>query len=160
MKKLALPFFYYHLWANEQWIEHLRKLPEEIVYKEVNSVFPSISQTFSHMYAVDELWFFRIKGKSLDSIESKQFNTTQEIKDAFTALHNEMLEFLRLKDDWEELVVYYNTKGQCFRNSILEIIHHIVNHGTYHRGNISAMIRQLGYPGVSTDYIYYLREKE
>jgi uncharacterized damage-inducible protein DinB len=157
MKKLTLQFFAYHSWANKQLIEHFRKLPKEIINKEVNSVFPSISQTFAHMYAVDELWFLRINGKSVNAIESKQFATIQEMDDAFTYLHNEMLNFLNLKDDLEQPVIYTNTKGQRFSNSIREIIYHIVNHGTYHRGNISAMIRQLGYQGVSTDYIYYLR---
>jgi uncharacterized damage-inducible protein DinB len=157
MKKLTLQFFDYHSWATKQLIEHLSKLPKEIMNKEVNSVFPSISHTFAHMYAVDELWFLRISGKGVDSIESKPFKTIQEMNDAFTCLHNEMLEFLNLKDDLEQTVIYTNTKGQRFRNSIREIIYHIVNHGTYHRGNISAMIRQLGYQGVSTDYIYYLR---
>jgi uncharacterized damage-inducible protein DinB len=157
MKKLTLQFFNYHSWANKQLIEHLSKLPKEIINEEVKSVFPSISQTFAHMYAVDELWFLRISGKSLNSIESKPFKTIQEMNDAFTYLHHEMLEFLNLKDDLEQTVIYTNTKGQRFTNSIREIIYHIVNHGTYHRGNIAAMIRQLGYQGISTDYIYYLR---
>jgi uncharacterized damage-inducible protein DinB len=157
MRKLTLQFFCYHSWANKQLIEHLSKLPKEIINKEVNSVFPSISQTFAHMYAVDELWFLRINGKSVDSIESKRLKTIQEMNDAFTYLHNEILEFLNHQDDLEQTVVYHNTKGQRFSNSIREIIYHIVNHGTYHRGNISAMIRQLGYQGIPTDYIYYLR---
>jgi uncharacterized damage-inducible protein DinB len=70
------------------------------------------------------------------------------------------LKFLDLKDDFEQPVIYTNTKGERFRNSIREIVYHIVNHGTYHRGNIAAMIRQLGYQGVSTDYIYYLRNTD
>jgi uncharacterized damage-inducible protein DinB len=157
MKKLTLQFFDYHSWANKQLIEHLGKLPEEIINKEVNSVFPSISQTFAHMYAVDELWFLRINGKSVNSIESRPFKNIKEIDNAFTDLHNEMLECFNLQDDLEQPVIYSNTKGQRFQNSIREVIYHIVNHGTYHRGNIAAMIRQLGYQGVSTDYIYYLR---
>jgi len=156
VKKLILQFFDYHSWANNQLIDHLSKLPKEIIHKEVNSVFPSISQTFAHMYAVDKLWFLRVSGKSVNSIEAQPFITTQEMNDAFTYLHNEMLEFLNLIDDLEQPVIYTNTKGEHFRNSIREIIYHIVNHGTYHRGNIAAMIRQLGYQGISTDYIYYL----
>ncbi|WP_313897918.1 DinB family protein [Brevibacillus sp. FSL L8-0520] len=35
---------------------------------------------------------------------------------------------------------------------------HVVNHGTYHRGNIAAMLRQQGYAGVPTDYVFYLYE--
>ncbi|MBE3554365.1 MAG: hypothetical protein IMW85_05085 [Thermicanus sp.] len=50
------------------------------------------------------------------------------------------------------------SKGERFTNHLEEIIHHIVNHGTYHRGNIAAMVRQLGQTGVSTDYIDDLRE--
>ncbi|MEH7531611.1 DinB family protein, partial [Priestia megaterium] len=34
------------------------------------------------------------------------------------------------------------------------------NHGTYHRGNITAMLRQLGHPGVMTDYVLYLYERD
>jgi uncharacterized damage-inducible protein DinB len=37
---------------------------------------------------------------------------------------------------------------------------HVVNHGTYHRGNITAMLRQLGSKGISTDFIFYLYEQE
>ena len=40
-----------------------------------------------------------------------------------------------------------------------DTILHVVNHGTYHRGNVTAMLRQLGHSGVPTDYMYYLYEK-
>ncbi|MEK3724277.1 DinB family protein [Paenibacillus sp. FSL H8-0034] len=39
---------------------------------------------------------------------------------------------------------------------LVELVQHVVNHGTYHRGNITAMLRQLGHKGVPTDYIFYL----
>jgi len=39
-----------------------------------------------------------------------------------------------------------------------DIVQHVVNHGTYHRGNIAAMLRQQGYAGVPTDYVFYLYE--
>lgn len=44
------------------------------------------------------------------------------------------------------------------KGSINELIQHIVNHGTYHRGNISSMLRQLGHAGASSDFVFYLYE--
>ena len=41
-----------------------------------------------------------------------------------------------------------------------ELVQHVVNHGTYHRGNLTAMIRQQGYPSVMTDYIMYLYDSQ
>jgi len=41
-----------------------------------------------------------------------------------------------------------------------EIVHHVVNHGTYHRGNIAAMLRQLGYSSIPTDFVFYLYENQ
>jgi uncharacterized damage-inducible protein DinB len=42
------------------------------------------------------------------------------------------------------------------KTSVSELVPHVVNHGTYHRGNITAMLRQMGYASVSTDYGIYL----
>jgi len=39
-----------------------------------------------------------------------------------------------------------------------DIMQHAVNHGTYHRGNIAAMLRQIGFAGTNTDYVFYLYE--
>jgi uncharacterized damage-inducible protein DinB len=44
--------------------------------------------------------------------------------------------------------------------SISEIVQHVVNHGTYHRGNLTAMLRQQGHPGIATDYLFYLLERQ
>ncbi len=47
-------------------------------------------------------------------------------------------------------------KGFAMENTVEEMIYTVVNHGSYHRGNVTAMHRQLGYEGVGYDYIYYL----
>ncbi len=40
------------------------------------------------------------------------------------------------------------------------ILNHVVNHGTYHRGNVTAMLRQQGYAGVATDYLFFLMDRQ
>lgn len=55
-------------------------------------------------------------------------------------------------------IIYQNTRKDLFQNDFQDIIQHVMNHGTYHRGNVSAILHQLGQKSVSTDFIYFLRK--
>ncbi len=57
-----------------------------------------------------------------------------------------------------EIINYTNTKGQTFSNSVQDIIFHVINHSTYHRGQIATEFRQTGNDALITDYIFYKRE--
>lgn len=60
--------------------------------------------------------------------------------------------------DLNELINYSTTKGQIFTNSVRDILFHIINHSTYHRGQIAIEFRQQGLQPLSTDYIIYKRQ--
>jgi uncharacterized damage-inducible protein DinB len=47
--------------------------------------------------------------------------------------------------------------GDSYQNKIEDILIHVGNHGTYHRGQIAMLLREKGYNPVSTDYILYDR---
>jgi len=68
-------------------------------------------------------------------------------------LTTDLLDNLPLDTDVE----YHNSKGQLFRNSFRDIIFHIINHSTYHRGQIALLLRQAGQEPVNTDYIFFKR---
>ncbi len=150
--------FTYHVWATQKLLEHLKSLPHEMFHKEIQSVFPSVERTLFHLYEVDVLWFSRLKGERMP-VEKKMFETVEECELDFSDLHNEILEWLGDMSDELISLRYTTSKGEAFENTRDEILNHMVNHGTYHRGNIAAMLWQLGEKGVSTDYIYFLREK-
>lgn len=158
MSERLLRLFDYHGWDNEKLLHHLKNLPEEIYWKRINSVFPTIAETFAHIIAVDELWYSRIQGRHIPYIQTETCKTIGETITKCSDLHEEIKQFFIEIGHLEHPVVYQNTKGEPFSNKISEIIEHMVNHGTYHRGNIAAMIRQMGYEGTTTDYICYLRE--
>ncbi len=54
---------------------------------------------------------------------------------------------------------YRNTRGETFSAPLRDLLLHVVNHGTYHRGQVVNQLRQLGRPGVSTDLVVYQRER-
>lgn len=71
--------------------------------------------------------------------------------------YRKSLELLDSKDLTEE-ISYENSKGEQYRNSVQEILIHIVNHSTYHRGQIAVEFRQKGIEPVVSDYIFYKRD--
>ncbi len=135
-----MQLFDYHLSANERLLVHLRGLPKDIFNIKVGSAFPTIAKTFAHIIAVDELWYFRLKGESLQRIDpdAKEFKTPEGTIKEFIKLHQKIKHFLLTIDDVERVVVYQNTNGDQVSNKIRDIVQHNVNHGTYHRGNVSA----------------------
>lgn len=153
MKELDL--LNYHKWASGQLLNHIIRLPESVFSTKLKGTFSSISETFAHIYDVDTLWFKRVNPE----YEAKEVMMDNPITALmhFKELHEEMTEFFESNQVTE--VIYLNSKGESFKNDINEIIRHLANHGTYHRGNIATMIRQLGYEAISTDYIYYLRNR-
>jgi uncharacterized damage-inducible protein DinB len=54
-------------------------------------------------------------------------------------------------------IKYVTSKGDPFTNTIRDILFHIINHSTYHRGQIAADFRQNGLEPIVTDYIFYKR---
>jgi uncharacterized damage-inducible protein DinB len=145
----------YHIWATNKLLSYLRSLPEEIFHKELQSVFPSVERTLYHLYEVDALWFSRLMQQEI-LVEVDTFSSVSECLTYFQTLHTEMANW-KYRDN---TISYKTSIGDACQNTTEEILYHIVNHGTYHRGNITAMLWQLGENGMSTDYIYYLREKD
>lgn len=164
MKHHSLQLYGYHVWANRQWFAQLKTLPEAIVHRKVQSVFPTIMEGIAHMYTVDHVWLYAMSGKSYEDIRAGMGQVIEETKDKgieeleilFGALTDNYQTFFEQLPDLEAYISYHHPTFGTLEAPYSEIIQHIVNHGTYHRGNLSAMLRQLGHSGVSTDYVHYL----
>ncbi|WP_227396920.1 DinB family protein [Jeotgalibacillus aurantiacus] len=151
-------WFSYHKWGTQKQLDHLKTLPEEIYTREIQSVFPSIKEVFDHVYVVDYLWLERIKGVERPEAPATSLRTVEEASAAFKELHQQYDQLLT-KIDPVTVHSFVTMKGIPMTNTIEEMVYTVVNHGSYHRGNVTAMHRQLGYSGVVYDYIYYLNEK-
>lgn len=160
MNKLAKQLVSYHLWANQQLINHITTLPTGVFNTKVESVFPTLSETLGHIISADHVWLARVNQESPNQIKKLVFQSITEADLALSELKTEYEIMFQKEQDVTRLISYKNTKGEQFTQTLFELIQHVVNHGTYHRGNLAAMIRQLGYQGISTDYITFLRLKE
>ncbi|MCW9708330.1 DinB family protein [Fodinibius salsisoli] len=166
MKHSAIQQYDYHQWANNRFFEHLKQLPAGLYTQEVESVFSSIAEVISHIYRVDGMWLSVMSGDSFEE-------TMQVIKKLETQSDGKGLELMqRLNEalaqryatffkqqDPDEIISVEHPRYGALETSVANLVQHVVNHGTYHRGNITAMLRQQGEAGIPTDYVFYLYEQ-
>lgn len=160
----SLQLYHFNTWANSKVFEQLRSLPAEVYRKEVDSVFPSVADVLIHMYQVDYVWLKALKGEKFEDILASIKPLYQELKEAdlngmenkFEKMGTYYETFMAQKVDLSQDTTVHHPHFGTLHGSYADLIQHIVNHGTYHRGHISAILNQQGHKGASTDYIFYL----
>ncbi|WP_439022155.1 DinB family protein [Bacillus thuringiensis] len=163
----ALIMYKYHVWANEVIIDRLKELPQDIYHKEIQSGFSSVSKVLSHIYLTDYAWFDIILGKSMNEAmvstnqlrEQVETKNIEEMKKLFQDLSERNKSLLNSQEDIDKLIVVNNPYAGLLETSISESVLHIVTHGSYHRGNIATMLRQMGQTSVMQDFGLYLYSK-
>jgi len=158
----------YNVWANKEIINHLKKLPQDIYHHDLQSGFTSISQVFTHIYLVEQLWFEIMAGKTMTEafahanqlqkeLESKSL---EEMENLYDDLSLKNKTFLSQQENMDQVIIVNNPYAGKLETSNNESVLHIVTHGNYHRGNIATMLRQLGHQSVMQDYGLYLYKRE
>ena len=151
----------FNIWANTKTAEVLTEVNDEIYYRENKSSFPSIAKTVLHMWGAQNIWLKRLQGESLAAwpYQIEQESKAGQLAGLVQSSQN-ILDFVTSKDDafLSSLYSYTNMKGEPFTDSVEDTLFHVVNHSTYHRGQIITMLREAGITKVvSTDLIQYLR---
>lgn len=145
MKPFFKDLFQYNNHFNQEIISALNENPEKASGKCISLI--------SHILNVHQIWNCRIQPgqipygsweihpiQGLPAIERKNFEHSIQILDKFELTQN---------------VQYSNNKGQIFKNGLHDILFQVINHSTYHRGQIATEFRQIGLEPLLTDYIYY-----
>lgn len=113
---------------------------------------------FSHILNAHHIWLSRIEQQPpLYSVW--QIQEASDFEDLDTSNHQQTDAILTGTTDLNRVLAYHTSSGASFKNTIHEILIHVVNHSTYHRGQIATRIRERGYDPPATDYIFYKREK-
>ncbi|MEP9409652.1 DinB family protein [Peribacillus frigoritolerans] len=162
----VLEMYNYHAWANGVIIDRLNELPEHIYHKEIQSGFSSVSKVLSHIYLTDYAWFDIISGISMDEAiassselkEEVEKKSIEEMKKTFIDLY-ERNKALLSTVDMKKVMVVDNPYAGSLETTISESVLHVVTHGSYHRGNIATMLRQMGHTSVMQDFGLYLYTK-
>ena len=161
MKDLLLNYARFNLWANRRVCDFLAQVEEEKLNREIVSSFTSLRKTVFHFYGAEALWLKRLSGESPSVFPSHETKSSSETLQALLETSQQIIDFVNShsEDELQKEIDYKNVAGEKFRSRICDIIQHVVNHGTFHRGQIITMLRQVGYTKLfPTDYIAFCRE--
>jgi uncharacterized damage-inducible protein DinB len=152
----------YNAWANHRSIEAAAALPAEKFVQPMGSSFGSVRDTLAHIYGGEWIWLERFQGRSSSSLpDAKQFPDMASLRERWDELEARLLGFVRglTQSDLERVFEYKTLKFGMYRNPLWESMQHVVNHGTYHRGQVTTLLRQLGAQPIATDLMHFYRER-
>jgi uncharacterized damage-inducible protein DinB len=163
MKELLRQLAAYNVWASQKLCEVVSTLSPELQQKELPSSFASLLSTILHMWDAESIWWQRMKLQEVITRPSENFsgNATEAMQG--------LLQQSKLWEEWinaatdmglDHVFSYQNTKREKFKQPVYQVLLHIMNHGTYHRGQLVNMLRQLSHQKIpATDFIVWSRKK-
>ena len=163
MKPLEMrELFAFNAWANRKIIGAAEALTTEQFTRSMGSSFDSVRDTLVHIWAVEWVWLERLCGRSPSSFpDAKEYGDLASMKARWAEIEKNWLEYVSRLDERElaEDVDYKTMSFGPSRSPRWQMMQHVVNHSTYHRGQVTTMLRQLGAKGVTTDLIFFYRER-
>lgn len=161
MKKFICDYVSFNAWATNIICNVVETLSDEQFNREVKSSFPSIRETLLHVRDSQDIWLKRFDG--ISPKEWPSFNGTREELTAALRKSCDALEekvFSYDKKQLKQEVAYTTLKGISGNSPRYQMFAHVVNHGTYHRGQLVTMFREVGVTEIpGTDLITFFREQ-
>ena len=149
----------FNAWANARTLDAASVLDPEQCTRDLASSHPSVRDTLVHTMAAELIWLRRWQGESPRSLLApSEFPTHESVRERWAEVGRELSDFARAVTD-ESLagvITYTNTRGEVWSYPLGHMMQHVVNHSSYHRGQVTTMLRQLGAPAVATDFLLYL----
>ena len=152
--------FDYNYWARDRQLEACAALTEEQFLRPMGNSFSSVRDTLAHLVAVEWVWLERWLGRSPTKLgggeySAETFPTLGTVRERWRTVEGNMRSYLSgLQDSaLERPLSYTNFKGERWTYPLWQTLVHVVNHQTYHRGQITTLLRQLGASAPVIDFL-------
>ena len=152
----------YNAWANRRQLDAAAALSNEQFTKKLGSSFSSVRDTLAHIFGAEWVWLERFQGRSPASLpDVAEYQDLQSLREAWQEHEERLLKFVAglHQQDLHRVMEYKTLKFGTYSNPLWQSMQHVVNHGTYHRGQITTMLRQLGAQPILTDLMHFYRER-
>ena len=149
----------YNYWARDRQLEACSKLTEEQFLRPMGNSFSSLRDTLAHLLVAEWAWLERFCGRSprsfpfwledlrtLGSIRERWQHVELDMRNHLAGLNAEAL---------TRPLSYVNLKGETWTYPLWQTLFHLVNHQTYHRGQVTTLLRQLGATPAPVDFLVY-----
>ncbi len=156
-----LELYDFNAWANQRVFDACAALTPEQFTRPIVSSFPSVRDTLVHIVSGEWIWFQLWLGRapSLAGLQtySDEFTDLASVRAGWAELEKERRRFLDALTpaDLERVIEYRSRRGNQCVYLLRRMLQHVVNHSTYHRGQLITLLRQLGATPRATDYLRY-----
>jgi uncharacterized damage-inducible protein DinB len=155
--------FVFNTWANHRILGAVEGLTAEQFTMPMGSSFSSVRDTLVHIWGVEWIWLERLEGRAPTGFpEGRDIPDLGTLRQRWEEVERNWREYVqRLSaSELDEEVDYKTLSFGPSRSPRWQMMQHVVNHGTYHRGQVATLLRQLGAKGVGTDLISFYRERK
>ena len=151
----------YHHWAADRTMNGIATLSAKQLDEPMGGSFGNGRALLRHVIGVERLWCDRWSGKSPKGLpEYPATHGGADFRDEWNTIKADQKRFVdaltdkRLGTD----LTYTNIKGETSTQPLAEIFEHVVNHGSYHRGQLTHLLRDRGIAATPTDYLVFMKE--
>jgi uncharacterized damage-inducible protein DinB len=155
--------FEYEEWANDRTLKACATLTPDQFTRNLGSSFSSVRDTLFHIAGAQWIWSERLRGRSpaapFDSPGA--YRDVDALRALWDKVERPLIAHIQTLSaaDLGTVLEYRTLGGQESRSPMWQVLQHLANHGTYHRGQVTTLLRQLGAKPVSTDLIAFYRAR-
>lgn len=153
----------YHYWARDRVLDAVAIITPELFICPMGNSFSSVRDTVAHICAAERTWITRLKGEKPQGFpKPDRLPDVDAARREWEELEGEMREQLAKlgPEAVERMFEYQDLRGNDQSDVLWQMLQHVVNHGTYHRGQITTVLRQLdAEPPKPMDLIAFYRER-
>ncbi len=152
----------YDAWANARFLEVIERLTEPQLARPLTSSFPTVRDTLAHIVGSDWIWLERFEGRSPTAQPDwARTPVVADLRRRLADLEARLDRYLSslTPESLARPFDYRRLNGQRYSVPLADVLVHVVNHATYHRGQLTTMIRQVGGTPPGTDYASFAGEE-
>ena len=149
----------YTAWASARLLQAAKELGPEELERDFLTADKSVLGTLLHIYFADRLWLARIKGEPFPGMLTDEERTLAHLQTAWPELYERWREWAAslTGESPAREVTYRDLKQNQWKQPLWQIILHVVNHGSHHRGQVSGFMRSMGHTPPPLDLAAYHR---
>ena len=151
----------YTAWASSRLVEAASELSPQELVRDFGTADHNVLGTLVHVYAADRTWLGRVEGNPpAQFLIPEQDMHMEVLRKDWPALLARWKQWggLQTEESIHRDVSYRSLKGDPFVTPTWQIVLHLVNHGTHHRGQVSGFLRAMGHTPPPLDFLVFCRE--
>jgi uncharacterized damage-inducible protein DinB len=149
----------YSAWASARLFDAASQLSGDELVRDFGTADKSVMGTLVHVFGADRAWLARVHGDSSVLRPGPELFDPAALREAWDGVHRGWREWAAALSEEEALTAlsYHDFKGRPWQTPLWQVVLHVVNHATHHRGQAAGFLRTLGHVPPALDLIAFYR---